>query len=75
MPWRWTRKVPLKEVTSDKGGNRWEVYAGDFMFTMFSAALLVTGSSVRCWQFSESKESRNIAARYNTQDSQEKDSS
>lgn len=59
----------------ERSGSRWEVYAGDFMFTKLSAALFATGSFVRCWQFSELKESRNITARYNTQDSQEKDSS
>lgn len=58
-----------------KSGCRQEVYGGDFMFAKASAALSANGSVVRCWQFSELKESRNITASYNTQDSQEKDSS
>lgn len=59
----------------ERSGSRWEVYAGDSMFTKLSAALFETGSFVRCCQFSELKEGRNIIARYNIQDSQEKDSS
>lgn len=59
----------------ERSWSRWQVYAGDFMFAKPSAALFATGSFVRCWQFSDLKASRNITARYNTHDSQEKDSS
>lgn len=59
----------------ERSRSRWQACAGDFMFTKLSAALFATGSFVRCWQFSDLKASRNITARYNAHDSQEKDSS
>lgn len=45
------------------------------MLAEAAAALSANGSVVRCWQCAELKESRGITARYNAQDSQEKDSS
>jgi len=71
LPWRWTKKDPLKEATSKRDQGAGGRSMLETSCSLNSLQLSATGSTVRCWQFSEMRESRNITARYNAQDSQE----